>query len=108
MSMQLCSRPHLRPYPYETKRHIRSALSREWPLFQSSLPLAVPLVLGWLGIFGAESALGLATFVGVMTLVGWGIGFARREGYRLAGIAAAASINAAVGLLIIGLKVGLR
>jgi hypothetical protein len=87
---------------------VRAALSRDWPLFQASIPLAAPLVLGWLGIVGDRLALALATAVGIVTLIALGVGFARREGYGLAGIVAAASINAAVGLFIIGLKVVLR
>ena len=46
--------------------------------------------------------------VGVAALFGWGVVFARREGHGLAGIIAAASLNAAVGLVIIGLKVAVR
>jgi hypothetical protein len=91
-----------------TRADVRTALSREWPLFYSSFPLAVPLVLGWAGVFSGHLALGVATFVGVLTLVGWGIVFSRREGYGLTGIVAAASINAAVGLFIVGLKVAVR
>jgi hypothetical protein len=87
---------------------VRNTLSREWPLFYSSFPLAVPLVLGWLGVFSGHVALGVATFVGVATLIAWGIRFSRREGYGLAGIVAAASVNAAVGLFIVGLKVAVR
>lgn len=92
-----------------TKRaDVRRALSKDWPLFQASVPLAVPLVLGWLGVLGDRTALAFATGVGVVTLGALGIGFARREGYGLAGIVACGSINAAVGLFIIGLKVALR
>jgi hypothetical protein len=79
-------------------------MSREWPLFQSSFPLAVPLAMGSLGIIDGDSALGLATLVGVASLAAWGILFSRREGHGLGGIVGAASANAAVGLLIIGLK----
>ena len=68
----------------------------------------MPLALGSLGIFGGDTALALATFVGVATLVAWGIGFSRREGYGLAGIVGAATLNAAVGLLIVGLEVAVR
>ena len=92
-----------------TKRaDVRVALTRDWPLFQSSVPLAVPLVLGSLDILGDRTALALAAAVGVVTLIALGISFARREGYGLAGIVATASINAAVGVFIIGLKVALR
>ena len=79
-------------------------MSREWPLLQSSFPLAVPLALGSLGIIDGDSALGLATLVGVASLVAWGVLFSRREGHGLAGIVGAATANAAVGLFIIGLK----
>jgi hypothetical protein len=83
---------------------VSRVMSREWPLFQSSFPLAVPLALGSLGIIDGDSALGLATFVGVASLAAWGALFSRREGHGLAGIIGAATANAAVGLFIIGLK----
>ena len=86
---------------------VSRVMSREWPLLQSSFPLAVPLALGSLGLIDGDSALGLATFVGVASLVAWGILFSRREGHGPAGIVGAATANAAVGLLIIGLKVAL-
>ena len=78
---------------------------REWPLFQSTFPLAVPLALGWFGLIDGETALVVAMIVGVATLAAWGISFSRREGYGLSGIIAAAAINAGVGLLIVALKV---
>ena len=68
----------------------------------------MPLALGALGIVSGALALDLALFVGVAALVGWGIVFSRREGHGLAGIIAAASVNAAVGLIIVGLKVAVR
>jgi hypothetical protein len=83
---------------------VSRVMSREWPLLQSSFPLAVPLALGSLGIIDGDSALGLATFVGVASLAAWGILFSRREGHGPAGMVGAAAANATVGLLIIGLK----
>jgi hypothetical protein len=44
----------------------------------------------------------------VTALVAWGIVFSRREGLGVAGIVGAASMNATVGLIIIGFKVALR
>jgi hypothetical protein len=44
----------------------------------------------------------------VAALVGWGVVFSRREGHGFAGVVGAATVNATVGLLIIGLKVVVR
>ena len=87
---------------------VAHVLHREWPLLQASLLLAVPLALGVLGIVSGDAALDLAMAVGVTALAGWGVVFSRREGHGLAGIVAAASVNAAVGLIIVGLKVAVR
>ena len=89
------------------RRDVIAVMSREWPLFQSTFVLAVPLGLGALGILSRDAALNLAVLVGAAALVGWGIVFSRREGYGLAGVVGAASVNAMVGLLIIALKVAL-
>jgi hypothetical protein len=83
-------------------------LHREWPLLQASMLLAVPLALGALGVITGAVALDLALAVGVAALFAWGVVFARREGHGLAGIIAAASLNAGVGLVIVGLKVAVR
>ena len=90
------------------REDVAHVLHREWPLLQASLLLAVPLALGVLGIVSGDAALDLAMAVGVTALVGWGVVFSRREGHGLAGVIGAASINAAVGLAIVGLKVLVR
>ena len=90
---------------HKTKRaDVRRIMARERPLFQSTLPLAVPLVAGAFGVIGSELALSLATLLGILMLVAWGVVFARREGQGVAGMAAAAAMNAGVGLLIIALE----
>ncbi len=86
---------------------IRRVMLDQWPLFQSTLPPAVPLAVGALGIVGRNAALNLALLICVATLVGWGIVFSRREGHGFAGIAAAGTLNASVGLFIIGLELAL-
>ena len=84
---------------------VTRVLSHEWPLLQASFLLAVPLGLGAIDVLSGETALSLATLVGVAALVAWGVVFARREGHGLPGIIGAASLNGAVGLIIIGFKV---
>jgi uncharacterized membrane protein len=86
---------------------VSRVMSRELPVFLSSLPLGVPLVSGALGIVGRDTALTLALLVGVAMLAGWGVVFSRREGYGLAGVLGAATVNAAVGLFIVAVKVAL-
>jgi len=91
-----------------SRAEVRCVGARDWPLFQSSVPLAIPLAMGWLGIFSRDTALTLATLVGMGTLVVWGIGLARSEGRGARGTVFAATMNAAVGLFIIALKVAIR
>ena len=87
---------------------VTHVMSREWPLLMSSFVLAIPLALGWVGVLSRDLALGLSTGVGVAALIGWGVVFSRREGHGPGGVVAAAIMNAAVGLLIISLKVIIR
>jgi hypothetical protein len=87
---------------------VARVMSREWPLLMSSFVLAVPLALGALGVLDDGIALDLAWLSGIAALVGWGVVFSRREGLGLAGIVGAATMNAAVGLLIIAFKVAIR
>jgi hypothetical protein len=90
------------------RQDITRVMAAEWPLLQSSFVLAVPLLLGGLGALDDGIAFDLAWLGGIAALVTWGVVFARREGHGLAGVIGAASLNAAVGLLIIGLKVVVR
>jgi hypothetical protein len=94
--------------PRPSWAEVRQIALREWPLFQSSVPLAVPLALGWLGLLARSTALSLATMVGVVTLVWWGIAFARHQGHGVGAIVIAVTMNAVVGLFIVGLKVAIR
>jgi hypothetical protein len=90
-----------------TRAEVARVMRREWPLFQATFPLAVPLALGALGLIDGGAARDLAVFVGVATLAVWGGVIARREGCGGAGVVAAATANAAVGLSLVALKVAL-
>ena len=86
---------------------LRRIGTREWPVFQATLPLTLPLALGALGILGEGAAFGLATLVGVAMLIGWGVFFSRRAGHGAAGFVGAAALNSLVGLLIVGLELAI-
>jgi hypothetical protein len=81
--------------------------AREWPIFQATLPLSLPLALGALGILGRDAAFSFATLVGVAMLIGWGVVFSRRAGHGAAGLVGAAAVNSLVGLLIVGLELAI-
>jgi hypothetical protein len=86
---------------------IRRLLTREWPVFQATVPLAVPLTLGTLGILSTDLALALATLSGVAMLIGWGVVLSHRAGHGRAGLVGAAAANSLVGLLIISLELAI-
>jgi hypothetical protein len=90
-----------------TRTDVVDVMRREWPLFQATFPLAVPLALGALGVLGGQEARDLAAFVGVATLAVWGGAIAVREGCGGAGVVGAAATNAAVGLSLVALKLAL-
>jgi hypothetical protein len=84
---------------------VRREMAKQWPILQSTFGIAVPLLLAAFGILSDHDAFNLSTLIGVATLVGWGVVFSRREGHGYAGMAAAGTLNAVVGFLIIGLEV---
>jgi len=49
---------------------VRRVGTREWPIFQATLPLSLPLALGALGVLGEDAAFSFATIVGVAMLIG--------------------------------------
>lgn len=86
---------------------VRRVGTREWPIFQATLPLSLPLALGALGVLGKDAAFSIATLVGVAMLIGWGIVFSHRAGHGAAGLVGAAAVNSFVGLLIVGLELAI-
>lgn len=86
---------------------VRRVGTREWPIFQATLPLSLPLALGALGILSKDAAFGIATLVGVAMLIGWGVVFSHRAGHGAVGLVGAAAANSFVGLLIVGLELAI-
>jgi hypothetical protein len=84
---------------------IRHEGSREWPLVQSAVPILIPLGLGAAGVLGDETAYWLALVVGVVVLAGFGVRLVRQEGGSTLAMVVVGSINVALGLSLVLLKV---
>ena len=76
----------------------------EWPMVQSVFPPGAFLVLGIVGVVRDDTAVLMALGAGIVALGIWGSASARRSGASPVGVAAAAGINVAFGLVVVGLK----
>ena len=86
--------------------HEVSAIARaEWPMLQSSLPVALPLLLGKLGWISEENATDVAMLVGIGALFVYGVLIGVRESRGWVSVAINALIVGSFGVLILLLKV---
>jgi hypothetical protein len=93
----------------ETAQHvgwaeIRRLAAAEWPLVQATLPTAIVLALGAIGVFSTETAVDLAIAVGVVALFAWGLAIGRASRSSWAAALLGAAISAGFGLVVVGLK----
>jgi hypothetical protein len=88
-----------------TTDELRALLGRELGILLAAVAPTTALVLGALGVFRETTAVWLAMSVGLVTLAAAGVRFARLERLGPVGIVAAASINLALGLLVVAMKV---
>lgn len=88
-----------------TRPELRQILQEEWPLLAAAGPPAGMLLVG--GITGLDDSLAvtLALGIGVGTLVLYGVRLGIAEGRSAAGVAITASVNGALGLLLVALKI---
>ena len=87
---------------------VRTESRREWPMVQGALlPAAVMLLapVGPLGIINEDNASYVAVWTGVVMLIGAGLVIGRREQLGWSKRLIIGSINGAIGLMIVGLKV---
>ena len=96
---RLVARRHL------TASEVGAIAKAEWPMLQSSLPVAVPLLLGQLGWIPEEAASDLAMAVGIGALFVYGVLIGIREGRGWVSVALNALIVGSFGVLILLLKV---
>jgi len=85
-------------------RFMRS-LSHEWPIVQAALPAAVLVALAALGVWSTGTALWVALGVNVTLLFVWGAGLRELAGGTLAEMLGAGASTAALGLVLVLLKV---
>lgn len=86
-------------------RRLRQSLVQSWPLVQSAFPpIVVMMVATALGA-DDEAAILFATCSCVVLLAGWGYIAGRQEGHSLARALLTSAGCAALGLILVGLKV---
>ena len=87
---------------------VRSASRKEWPMVQGALVPAAAMLLAPLGLVSEENASDIAVSTGVLVLVGAGLVIGRTEQLGLGRSMIIGSVNGAIGLLIVALKVSVH
>lgn len=94
------------PPPGERLAGARRAVLGEWPLVAAGAPtVIVLLVTALVGGSVGDGPIYLALAINVCTLFGWGMVGARAVGYGRAAAFGIATVDAALGLVIIGLNI---
>ena len=88
-----------------TGPEVAAIAAAEWPMLQSSLPVAAPLVLGKLGWIPDEAATDVAMLVGIGALFVYGVLVGVRGGRGWVSVIVNALVVGSFGLLILLLKV---
>lgn len=84
---------------------LRRVAIEEWPLLAAAGPPCVALLIGGLTPLNDRVWTNLALWVGVGTLVLYGIRLGRAEKRTFAGVVMTAAVNGALGLIIVALKI---
>lgn len=87
------------------RHEMRAIAVEEWPMLQSSWPVLLPLVLGWLGIVSKEQASNIAMVVGIGALFVYGVLLGVREGRGRIQVLWNALVVGSFGVLILLLKI---
>ncbi|MFH9006605.1 hypothetical protein ACH4E5_25645 [Streptomyces afghaniensis] len=87
------------------RRVVLQVCREEWPIVNAAVPPAVAVAVSPLLGLDVRGALWLALSVAVAGQVGWSVAAARRAGASRRLLAATASVNLVLGLLIISFKI---
>jgi hypothetical protein len=84
---------------------VAGAMAEERPMLEGPAPSLVLLLLGAFGLLDDHRAVNLALWAGVAQLVGWGMAYARRQGWGWPTAVLAGLVNGAFGVAVIALEV---
>ncbi|MER5225606.1 MULTISPECIES: hypothetical protein [Streptomyces] len=90
------------------RRVVLQVCRDEWPIVKAAVPSAAAVAVSPLLGLDVRGALWLALSVAVAGQVGWSVAAARRAGASRRLVAATASVNLLLGLLIISFKIVLK
>lgn len=88
-----------------SRTELREIAWEEWPLFAAAGPPCIALLIGGLTPLNDATWVAIALGVGVGTLVLYGVRLGIAEGRSVGGVVLTATINGALGLLLVLLKV---
>ena len=83
---------------------LRRALGHEWAIVEAALPAAAVLLLSALDVYSVETGLWIAVLLNVALLFVWGVGLRRLSGGTTLQALGAGLASAALGLLLVLLK----
>ena len=95
---------HAAGAPLDRHALLRS-LGHEWSMVQAAGPAAAVLLLAALEVYSAKTALWIAVLLNVGLLFVWGAGLRQHGGGTAAQVLAAGAASAALGLVLVLLKV---
>ncbi|MEV6588199.1 hypothetical protein [Streptomyces acidicola] len=90
------------------RRTVLHVCRDEWPIVEAAVPPAAAVAVSPLLGLGVQGALWLAVSVAVAGQVGWSVAAARHAGASWRLVAATASVNLLIGLLIVAFKIVLK
>jgi len=91
--------------PREAKEVAINAIRKEWPMVQGSLIPAAAMLLAPIGLISENSATYVAVLTGVVVLFAAGVAIGSRQNLSWGRRITIGLINAAIGFLIVALKI---
>lgn len=80
---------------------LRRVAATEWPLLHAAIVPCIALLAGGLGVIATRTAYWIAIGYGVVTLIWWGLVFARKECLSVLATSVVVLVNAWFGLCIV-------